>query len=106
MGILVNKEEAENSPCDCFIFGDPNKPEDRLCFSKGIVGALNDSQEEIFCTEILKMNTSKDFAERINRFRTIGDILDVCLESEVDDFLSCIEDQAKLLKEGKNPKSS
>ncbi|TDX48836.1 hypothetical protein [Orenia marismortui] len=101
MGIVVDSKKAKKSPCKCIITGDPNKPEDRLCFSKGIVGALSDEQELEYCTDILAIETSKKFADRINRFRTLGDILDICLESEEKDFLGCIESQARNLKSGK-----
>jgi hypothetical protein len=98
MGIVADDSVAKNSPCKCFIFGDPDKPEDRLCFSKGVVGALSDSQELDLCTEIQTLETSEKFAQRINRFETLGDILDVCMESETKDFLGCVIDQAQRLR--------
>jgi hypothetical protein len=98
MGVVTDENIAKNTACKCFIFGNPNNPEDRLCFSQGVVGALSDSQEISLCTDIETMETSKKFAERINRFETIGDLMDVCLESETKDFLGCVINQAQKLK--------
>ena len=105
MGKVVNEKLAQNTPCKCMIYGDPKKAEDRLCFSEGVIGALSDSQEYELCTDILTLESSKEFAERINRFKVLGGILDKCLESETKDFLGCIEKEARELRERRGGKS-
>lgn len=47
MGIVINEEVAKTTPCKCFQL----KADELLCFSKGILGAMSDPQEEIYCTE-------------------------------------------------------
>lgn len=98
MGIIVNEDTAKATPCRCLIFGDKEKAEDRLCFSSGVVGALSDEQEGEYCTDILAIETSEQFARRIERFETLGDIMNVCLESDQEDFLACIENQAREMR--------
>jgi len=45
-GIVVNEAAATASPCRCVEY----KPGKKLCFSKGIVGALSDEQEKLYCS--------------------------------------------------------
>lgn len=101
MGIVVNPEKAKSGICTCYVFGDPEKPEDRLCFVPGIIGALSDEQERQYCFDGQKptlLPATKKQAERIKRFRIIGEIMDVCLESSEEDFLGCIERMVERLK--------
>ena len=44
-GIVVNEAIAMASPCRCIEY----RPGKKLCFSKGIIGALSDEQEAIYC---------------------------------------------------------
>jgi len=44
-GIVVDEEVAKASPCRCIEY----RPGKKLCFSKGIVGALSDEQEKLYC---------------------------------------------------------
>lgn len=44
-GIIVNEALAMASPCRCLEY----RPGKKLCFSKGIIGALSDEQESIYC---------------------------------------------------------
>lgn len=52
-GIVVNEAVAKASPCRCFEY----EPGKKLCFSKGIVGALSDEQEKIYCPTIEKLES-------------------------------------------------
>lgn len=47
-GIVVNEAIAKTSPCRCIEYRLGKK----LCFSKGIVGALSDEQEAIYCPAV------------------------------------------------------
>ena len=51
-GIVVDEARAKASPCRCIEY----QPGKKLCFSKGIVGALSDEQEMAYCptTEALE----------------------------------------------------
>jgi len=51
-GIVVDEALAKATPCRCIEY----RPSKKLCFSKGIIGALSDEQEIIYCptTEALK----------------------------------------------------
>lgn len=44
-GIVVNEATAKATPCRCIEY----RPGKKLCFSKGVVGALSDAQEELYC---------------------------------------------------------
>jgi len=52
-GIVVNEAVAKASPCRCFEY----EPGKRLCFSKGIVGALSDEQEKLYCPTVEKIES-------------------------------------------------
>jgi hypothetical protein len=44
-GIVVDSAVARATPCRCIDY----RPGKRLCFSRGIVGALSDDQEKVYC---------------------------------------------------------
>ena len=44
-GIVVNEARAKASPCKCVEY----KPGKKLCWSPGIIGALTDEQETLYC---------------------------------------------------------
>ena len=44
-GIVVNEATAMASTCRCIEY----RPGKKLCFSKGIIGALSDEQEALYC---------------------------------------------------------
>lgn len=44
-GIVVDEEVAKATPCRCIEY----RPGKKLCFSRGIVGALSDEQEKLYC---------------------------------------------------------
>ncbi len=44
-GIVVNEAKAKATPCHCVEY----KPEKYWCTSPGVVGALTDEQEKIYC---------------------------------------------------------
>ncbi|NIS20257.1 MAG: hypothetical protein GWN12_09840, partial [Thermoplasmata archaeon] len=101
MGIVVDRGRAEESPCTCFPIEPegPETPENLLCFSKGVVGALSDRQDRELCTE-RQIGESKGLQRRLRTFRKIGAINDVCLESEVEDTVGCFKRGAELMERG------
>jgi len=50
-GIVVNEPRAKTTPCKCVEY----KPGKNLCWSPGIIGALTDEQEELYCPIIEKV---------------------------------------------------
>lgn len=48
-GIVVNEALAKSTPCQCIEY----RPERKLCLSKGVIGALSDEQERIYCPETI-----------------------------------------------------
>ena len=52
-GIIVNEALAKTTPCRCIEY----RPGKKLCFSKGIIGALSDEQEEIYCPTTEKLES-------------------------------------------------
>ena len=52
-GVVVNEAVAMASPCRCIEY----RPGKKLCFSKGIIGALSDEQEKIYCTTTVPLES-------------------------------------------------
>lgn len=52
-GIVVNEAVAMATPCRCLEY----RPGKKLCFSKGIIGALSDEQEAIYCPVTEKLES-------------------------------------------------
>ncbi len=52
-GIVVNEAIAMATPCRCIEY----RPGKKLCFSKGIVGALSDEQEKLYCPVTEKLES-------------------------------------------------
>lgn len=103
MGILIDEGKAATSPCTCFRIEPrgPDVPNNLLCFSPGIVGALSDKQDKQFCA-ILNIKESRGLQERFKRFKELGAINDVCLEKEVKpgEVGKCFTRGADLLDQG------
>lgn len=51
MGVVIDEEVARKSPCLCYRIGETDKPEDLMCFSRGIIGTLSNAQDIKFCPE-------------------------------------------------------
>ncbi|MBA7522701.1 hypothetical protein ES705_14821 [subsurface metagenome] len=52
-GIVVNEATAMASACRCIEY----RPGKKLCFSRGIIGALSDEQETIYCPVTEKLES-------------------------------------------------
>jgi hypothetical protein len=52
-GIVVNEATAMASPCRCIEY----RPGKKICFSRGIIGALSDEQETIYCPVTEKLES-------------------------------------------------
>lgn len=65
-GILINEAAAKESPCRCYEIPKAGGAKAKICFSKGIVGALSPEQINKFCpttselkSELLEERTEK-----------------------------------------------
>lgn len=52
-GIVVDEVLAKATPCRCIEY----RPGKKLCFSKGIVGALSNEQEKIYCPTTIPLES-------------------------------------------------
>ncbi len=63
-GIVINEERARTTPCVCYDLG-----KKKLCFSRGIIGALSEEQIKEYCKAGIEHKTSEKLLERIERFK-------------------------------------
>lgn len=94
MGRIVNSKFAFKS-CTCYVI-DPDKgrtPDNLICFSRGVIGALNNNQDENClklreckskkskncCTYIPVEEHSRDWARQLKKFEELGVIMEHCL---------------------------
>lgn len=54
-GIVVDEALAKATPCRCIEY----RPGKKLCFSKGIIGALSDEQEKIYCPTTVPLESPR-----------------------------------------------
>ena len=69
-GLVVDEARARATPCRCVEYS-PNK---RLCWSRGIIGALTDEQEQTFCSAIYDINRPGT----VERMRKWQESVDTC----------------------------
>lgn len=114
MGRVEDPAEAKNTGCTCYQTDkvpepDPNKyPDAFMCFSRGVIGTLSNSQDRAFCTEedmrIIprELTQMTELGQHQEKFEIMGQIMDECMEEEYEtprDFLSCTIEKAKGLKD-------
>lgn len=68
MGIVVNELAALRTPCTCYRIGPTNRPEDLMCFSRGICGTLDNKQDLLYCTE-REIIEADGIPRRVEKFR-------------------------------------
>ncbi len=89
-GIVVNETLAKATPCHCIEY----KPGKKLCFSKGIVGALSDEQEKLYCSTTEEMESPglekrlKHWGESIETCKT--EIAEIPPGERLEPWLSCM----------------
>jgi len=80
-GIVVDEELAKATPCTCIEY----RPGRYICWSKGVVGALSDVQEELYCNpRIVKEGR---IPARIEAFLEASDI---CLGLPLKERIECM----------------
>ena len=86
MGIVVDEARAETTPCYCYRIGPTDEPRDLLCWSPGIIGALTDEQEMLYCPEKTIVPPTERMSERLRRLKALMS----CLSTDVD-FIECVK---------------
>ncbi len=69
-GIVVDEERAKASACKCVEYA----PGKKLCWSPGIIGALTDEQERIYCPTMIEIERPGT----VLRMRWFQESVDVC----------------------------
>jgi len=94
-GIVVNEATAMASPCRCIEY----RPGKKLCFSRGIIGALSDEQEAIYCpvTEELESpgleKRLKDWMDAVETCK--AEIAPIPKGERLEPWLSCMSRELK-----------
>ena len=94
-GIVVNEATAMASSCRCIEY----RPGKKLCFSKGIIGALSDEQEAIYCpvTEELESpgleKRLKDWMDAVETCKS--EIAPIPKGERLEPWLSCMSRELK-----------
>lgn len=94
-GIVVNEATAMASPCRCIEY----RPRKKLCFSRGIIGALSDEQEAIYCpvTEELESpgleKRLKDWMDAVETCK--AEIAPIPKGERLEPWLSCMSRELK-----------
>jgi hypothetical protein len=65
-GIVVDEVEARETPCVCYELHGEHERE--LCFSRGVVGALDDEQKALFCPTTERREPTPEQRARIEAF--------------------------------------
>lgn len=114
MGRVEDLAEAKNTGCTCYQTNEAPEPNPRkypdafMCFSKGVIGTLSDSQDRVFCPEEgtkvvpYEMTQNMELGQHQEKFEIMGEIMNECMEEEhdnPDDFLSCTIKKSEELKD-------
>lgn len=92
-GILMNPSLARKTPCKCYT----HKGKPKLCFSKGIIGAMSKHQIDEFCNPLIDLGES----ERLKIFEKAAKKASAKIENlpEGQKFRKWITEMGKALKE-------
>lgn len=84
-GIVVDADIAARTPCKCY---------GNICFSRGIIGALNPAQREAYCPTVEEV-TSPGMTKRIENWQEAvnickAEIKDIPRGERLEPWLSCM----------------
>jgi len=94
-GIVVNEATAMASSCRCIEY----RPGKKLCFSKGIIGALSDEQEAIYCPVTEELESPglekhlKDWMDAVETCK--AEIAPILKGERLEPWLSCMSRELK-----------
>ncbi len=89
-GIVVDETMAKATPCRCIEY----RPGKKLCFSKGIIGALSDEQEKIYCPTTVPLESPglerrlKGWMESVETCK--AEIAEIPKGERLEPWLSCM----------------
>lgn len=87
-GLVSDEGLARATPCNCFALGDGAEE----CFSKGIVGGLDEGQKALFCNPRVTREPTPAQKAHLEIWRSCGDEVKVLPKGErLSPFYSCIE---------------
>ncbi|MEW6624566.1 MAG: hypothetical protein AB1420_15830 [Bacillota bacterium] len=97
-GIVVDEGLAKATPCKCYPIPTPEKPEQMLCFSRGIIGGLTDAQEKLYCPS--KVIVEEGISKRVAKFREAVKVCKAEIEKypkgeRLTPWLECMGREAK-----------
>lgn len=87
MGIVINEKEARESKCMCYKLDGED-----LCWSRGVIGALSDKQETLYCNPKEYKNSSPRIKERYKKFIKV---VEKCKGLHLPEFLKCMSKEAE-----------
>ena len=95
-GIVVDEGKAREGDCNCIPLGEKS----RLCYSHGVVGALSQDQEHLYCVTFNEKQASPALVERT---RILRDATVLCQSSvhnlpeneRLEPFMQCLVREAK-----------
>lgn len=94
-GIVVDGAKAKATPCRCIEY----KPGKKLCFSKGIIGALSDEQEKIYCPaveELVSPGLERRLSNWMESVETCkAEIAEIPKGERLEPWLSCMSRELK-----------
>lgn len=89
-GIVVDEALAKTTPCQCLEY----RPGKKLCFSKGIIGALSDEQETIYCPTTVPLESPGLERRMESWMRAVGtckaEIAGIPKGERLEPWLSCM----------------
>jgi len=88
MGIVVDAEKASRTHCKCY-----RLKESQLCFSPGVIGALNEVQRTLYCNPKIVLGT--DFKKVFEDYVKIMDAIEVCGGLGSGEFEKCVKEEAE-----------
>ncbi len=94
-GVVVNEATAMASSCRCIEY----RPGKKLCFSKGIIGALSDEQEAIYCSVTEELESPglekrlKDWMDAVETCK--AEIAPIPKGERLEPWLSCMSRELK-----------
>ena len=95
-GIVVDEGLARDSDCNCVPLGEHS----RLCYSKGVVGALSKDQIPLYCENPMLIDIP---AEDLRRTRILhdaaifcqGEVSHIPSDERLEPFMKCLVKQGK-----------
>ena len=95
-GIVVDPGVARATPCTRFDLGEKSE----LVFSKGVIGALDEGQKALLCTETVTKPLSREQEQRLRGWRESADtcrqeIAEVPKGEQLEPWLTCMSRELK-----------